>query len=186
METIIVSGLGRCGSSLVMQMLAAAGFEVTGEYPAFEDGRVNLPSTENLWSGEWNGKAVKVLDPHRSNLHLSNCKVIWLDRHIRQQAKSIAKFSQAMMGLKFSPDQIRELECSLVRDRAICLAMFKKSGRPLLELYFDDLIKRPVAEAVRLASFTGTNSRKMDGVVRKRSAECYPGLLEIELLASVA
>lgn len=34
--TIFVSGLGRCGSSMTMQMLDAAGIPCIGDYPAYE------------------------------------------------------------------------------------------------------------------------------------------------------
>ena len=63
MSTVIVSGLGRCGTSLVMQMLAAGGIDCYGPFPAYEPeglgmGR-DLPSLLAL------RKAFKLLDPHR-------------------------------------------------------------------------------------------------------------------------
>jgi hypothetical protein len=39
---IVVAGLGRCGTSLVMQMLAAAGLPCVGSFPDFEDDRTGI------------------------------------------------------------------------------------------------------------------------------------------------
>jgi len=185
-ETIIVAGLGRCGSSLVMQMLLAAGIPVTGENPAFEDERVNLPQAANLWDGEWRGKAVKVLDPHRCELPAHGAKVIWVSRDERQQALSIAKFWHSVAGLPY-PDrrQRRALESNLRRDRGVCTAIFLWKGLPLLALRFEDLLADPLRSASQIAAFVGTGDPEtMAAVVRPRKAECYPGLLEVELLGA--
>ena len=188
LKTIIVAGLGRCGSSLVMQMLAASGFEVTGEYPAFEDERVNLPSTANLWSGEWRGKAVKVLDPHRCDLHLvAGDLVIWIDRNVKQQALSTSKFGHLLAGLPlYRGRQLKQLEAGLERDRKVCLSMFRKSGRQMLVLNFEPLVTNPVFMSKMLANFVGGNADAMASVVRPRGPKCYPGLLELELLQGAA
>lgn len=186
-ETIIVAGLGRCGSSLVMQMLNAAGIPTTGEYPSFEDDRVNLLSTESLWSGEFKGRAVKILDPHRRDLHLNGCRVIWLRRNERQQARSIVKFFEAATGRECIQNRsaLRKLERSLVDDAQACKRVLRANKGPWMELSFEDLILKPQAAAQRLAEFTGGDAETMAAVVRKRGVECYPGLLEIDLLEAV-
>lgn len=183
METIIVAGLGRCGSSLVMQMLAASGFNMTGNYPAFEDARINQRSTKSLFFGEWKGKAVKVIDPHRYDLATDGCRIVWLSRNEKEQAKSISKFGNMMLGLpEYNRAELRKLEKCLKRDRLKCLQMFKRSGVPFVEISFERLVEKRGEEAYKIARFVGGNVVLMSKVIRDRTAKCYPGLLELELL----
>ena len=53
--TVFVCGHGRCGSSMVMQMLDAGGFPCFGEYPAYEPEEVGMKhgtaSTKNESQG---------------------------------------------------------------------------------------------------------------------------------------
>ena len=94
---IIVAGLGRCGTSLMMQMLDAAGVPCLGAYPAYEPSTVcfeNYP-VEILTTG----RAMKVLDPHRINLPvLTDHVVLWMDRAAKHQASSMAKLIGPMAG----------------------------------------------------------------------------------------
>lgn len=184
METIVVAGLGRCGSSLVMQMLAKTGIATTGEYPAFEDERINLPSTASLFAGEWKGKAIKVIDPHRCDLHLDGCRIIWLRRNERQQARSISKFGHMLAGVpEYTRTQLRRLERSLIEDGHKCKQLLRKHAKgPWMELNFDDLVTEPQKSVQRLAEFVGGDAEVMAAVIRNRKPECYPGLLEMELL----
>ncbi|MHB8286386.1 MAG: hypothetical protein ACYDD1_17175 [Caulobacteraceae bacterium] len=66
--TIIVSGLGRCGSSLTMQMLNAAGVHCVGSFPSFEGPECEAFQEGFITAERWAavaGRAVKLLDPHR-------------------------------------------------------------------------------------------------------------------------
>lgn len=184
METILVAGLGRCGSSLVMQMLAAGGVTVTGEYPAFEDERVNLPEASELWIGEWRGKGVKILDPHHaSSLPSMSARIIWVIRNGRQQALSVSKFWHLMAGLpRADRRQLRALEANLRRDRGTCVGIFLQKGFPVLPLRFEDLLAAPLSAAKQIVAFIGAgDAPAMADVVRPRGPECYQGLLEVEL-----
>ena len=58
MRTILILGLARSGTSLLMQMLEAGGYPCFGEGPGFEP---CMP--DDIPWNEVKGKAVKVLDP---------------------------------------------------------------------------------------------------------------------------
>jgi hypothetical protein len=167
-----------------MQMLAKTGIATTGEYPAFEDERINLPSTASLFAGEWKGKAIKVIDPHRCDLHLDGCRIIWLRRNERQQARSISKFGHMLAGVpEYTRTQLRRLERSLIEDGHKCKQLLRKHAKgPWMELNFDDLVTEPQKSVQRLAEFVGGDAEVMAAVIRNRKPECYPGLLEMELL----
>ena len=88
----IVSGFGRCGSSLVMQMLEAGGMPCSGEYPAFEDEAGNLLLADMLsldYMQTLEGKAVKLLDPHRGKIPKGpEYHVLGCSRDYGEQARS--------------------------------------------------------------------------------------------------
>ncbi|HWH75147.1 MAG TPA: hypothetical protein VNV16_12895, partial [Methylibium sp.] len=94
--TTIVSGLGRCGTSMLMQMLHRGGMPCLGPWPSFEvdEARATLAPK---FVAEHAGKAIKVLDPQRIGLP-ADVRVVWLDRDHRQQAKSHAKFLEILTG----------------------------------------------------------------------------------------
>lgn len=72
---VIVSGFGRCGSSMTMQMLAAGGIECLGEWPSFEHPKAL--KLDMAWLRAQEGKALKVLDPHRHRLPLALQEAGW-------------------------------------------------------------------------------------------------------------
>jgi hypothetical protein len=67
---ILVAGLGRCGSSLVMRLLDAAGVPTVGTFPAFEE--QTLPRDALGWVEAYAGRAVKVLDLSRVKIFSDN------------------------------------------------------------------------------------------------------------------
>lgn len=181
-QTIVVAGLGRCGSSLTMQMLASGGIPCVGRAPAFEDDRVkHTVAPEDIES--WRGKAVKVLDPHRVGLP-GDVKVIWCTRDAVQQARSHVKFTESLTTIRYSRDARRRLAGSLVRDTRICLQLI--APRPILILGFHQLILEPAATARRIAEFLDDmpfDQQLAAAVVRPRSDACAPDLsLELALL----
>ena len=186
---IIVSGLSRCGTSLVMQMLQAGGVAVTGEYPAFELVEFTGPR-ELSFLQKFKGHGVKIIDPHLFDWRgVPELKVIWLDRDPAEQAKSQIKFGAAVAGLPIQQTRamVRQWTRALRRDRPRCLALFKALGCETLFLSFERLVEAPLSAARELAEFTGAApAEAMAEAVRPRGPECYPGLLEIELLEGTA
>jgi len=150
----IVSGFGRCGSSLVMQMLAAGGYPTVGEYPAYE---VEAPEvlTEAFLAAH-DGMAIKVLDLHVYPLPVGPAyRVIWLDRDYRQQARSMAKFLGATVGACFDRADLGKLKRSYAADRPKVFAALFRMGARVLPLRFELLVGAPNTAALRLAQFLG-------------------------------
>ena len=91
---IMVAGLGRCGSSLVMQMLSAAGVPCIGTFPGFEvlDHHRHRADDPHAWAAIAARKAVKVLDPQLAPPPPGYAyRTIILQRDHAQQADSMLK-----------------------------------------------------------------------------------------------
>lgn len=175
--TIIVSGHGRCGSSLVLQMLKAGGINVTGEYPAFED---EVHTLDNAILPV--NTAVKILDPHTIKIKSGNYKWIWLNRDHTQQAKSMVKFIRGMAGLPIPESSWKDIAKSYIADTKECLEKIKKSGGELIILNFEDLLSSPLEQAKRIQKMIpNLDIDKAVNEVRKRKPENYKGFMEVDL-----
>lgn len=117
-KIIVVSGLTRCGSSLMMQMLHAGGCPVSCEHgneAISGEHSDQLSALREIAIGLADGKAIKCLDIHRFPLPPNKQYVIiWMKRDFKEQAKSIAKFMQMLLGVRESKKtMIRQFEKSL-------------------------------------------------------------------------
>ncbi len=190
----IVAGFGRCGSSLVMQMLAAGGIPTPySSYPSYE---VDFAHTR-VAIHDLHGGAIKVLDPHVNRPPVGpEYRWIWLDRDPVQQAKSMAKFLKAAMVEapaplppmpEFGPDQIAKLAEAFKRDRPKANGVMLKYTQPsgILKLRFEAILADPNFAAYSLNKFCGgrLDEAKMVAMVRLRSPECLPYLMEFEQMA---
>lgn len=179
---LLVSGFGRCGSSLVMQMLAAGGYPVTGEYPAYEDLAYN--GTGSCYPI---GRAIKVLDPHRNKIPHGRYRWIWIDRDPKQQALSTCKFAKCFIGLNIPTTQLASMELSYKTDRKKALSTIKKHSFThdnFLNLTFEGLITEPEKSSRIIAYYLREemNVQAMASVVfRDRTTKCFDGLLEVYL-----
>lgn len=88
---LFVTGLGRCGTTMVMQMLQAAGVPCAGTYPAFEDVPVTPSAVDHEWLAQQAGRAVKWIDPTVTRVRHANGAAIFLSRDPAEQAKSQLK-----------------------------------------------------------------------------------------------
>lgn len=185
-HTIIVAGLGRCGTSLVMQMLARGGIECIGQWPSFEHEAVRHHVDAGFIAAAA-GKAVKVLDPHRVGLP-GDVRVIWLDRDRREQARSQVKFVAALMGAHYDRAGRRRLEASLVADTHRCMRVIGQ--RPLMRLRFEVVIADPESISWQIQAFIGRDdfdAASAAQAVQPRSPECLPGLdMELSLMEHAA
>lgn len=183
--TIIVSGFGRCGSSLTMQMLARAGVRCAGRAPAYEDDRTG-PAWDAAVFDDYRGGAVKLLDPHRPwvDVPRGNYRCIWLDRDREEQAKSQAKLLETAMGLVVSKSDRNRLEGSLRIDRPKALGYLRRRG-PILELSFERLLVQPHDCAAAIARHVGQalDVEAMASVRIARHPACLEGMaLELSLI----
>lgn len=186
---IIVAGQGRCGTSLTMQMLDAAGVPCVGSFPAYETDASGIETFDPAHLAGLRGNAIKLIDP--ANLRVGdmpNHLVIWLDRNFREQAKSIAKFT----GGGINRSGMRILERSLRNDRERHRAVIGvPGGAPFLTLRFEDLIERPHMAAVSIASFLNEHGWSVEegdmlDAFIPRPASCLPGFLEPYLIERAA
>lgn len=175
----VVSGLGRCGTSMMMQMLAAGGVHCVGEHPAYEDPMASRIPLDDWWLDRCSGRAVKILDPHRGWRGMHGARFIWMDRDVKQQAKSQRKFLLALMGVNAKAGA---LAAGLRADRAKCMRLLVPYDRIMFS--FEDIISNPLASASRLTTyFPNIDIESAASVVHRRSTDCAPDMtLEASLL----
>ncbi|HSX21479.1 MAG TPA: hypothetical protein VLE97_01740 [Gaiellaceae bacterium] len=186
---VMVAGLGRCGTSLVMQMLHAVGFPCIGEWPAFEPTVSAKPMTAaDLVPIA--GHAMKRLNPQRIGIPGMTTRTIWLDRDPDEQAASMIQFARETEGVDMAPNRAskRRLVASLRRDRA--LAIVEIGRRPYLRLSFENLISAPQTAACNIVDFLGiapadTAKMSMCVVQRVNGAHAQP-TLAVELMLTTA
>ncbi|TDW63125.1 hypothetical protein EDF57_10680 [Novosphingobium sp. PhB55] len=186
--TILVTGLGRCGTSLVMQMLDAAGGPTIGAFPAFEEpAEVALRAYPERWSKLAAGKAVKILNPHLNPPPAQGSyRTIYLSRDFAEQAKSTLKFA----GAAASRADRRTMEVQLQTEhRQAHKALIQLGTGMYFNLPFEDLITRPLECARDIASFVSArrevplDPHVMAACVKPRDPACLPYLLELDLIA---
>jgi hypothetical protein len=164
-----------------MQMLHAAGFPVAGEYPSFECEEYNSGGAAPP------AGASKILNLECNPPPGGPYRWIWLDRNPAQQAKSQAKLLWELGGVRVSRHMVRALACSYAPGRKDSFEVMRRLGGPILALTFEEIITDPSGAAEKIGSFVGcTGVETMAKVVRNRSPECLPYLLENELLEGTA
>jgi hypothetical protein len=183
----IVSGFGRCGTSMVMQMLEAGGMPVTGEWPAFEVDEAMHPEALSMeWLQSMSGRAVKILDLQRGKLPAGLAyNIIWLDRDPEEQAKSQAKMLRTFMGIIISREARRNMQKSFGPDRIKAMKMIN-AAQPLalFELRFEEILANPQRFAESLAVLDERLDAEMMALaVVKRLPKCSEDMsLELMLI----
>lgn len=185
---LMVCGLGRCGSSLVMQMLKAGGLKVPGAHPYYE-------LTDDNGKLEWRDKydAVKWLNPGRKNIAPPpdrTYRCLWLTRDHFQQARSWIKYSKEKRGTepKSEVDAILKTMIKLRQQEKDSHALIRQvSCEPVPVLRFETILDNPSAVAKGLAIWADRplDADAMAMVVKPREPECYPTMLEGCLAPSV-
>lgn len=184
MEPIImVAGLGRCGSSLVMQMLSAGGVPCIGGYPGFEDlaHHEQRAQDPHAWAASSAGKAVKVLDPQRAPPPPGYAyRTIILQRDPTQQADSMLK----LIDYDRSRTMRRGMRASLSRDIPKMLQALPSDHR--CKLFFERILAEPTVAARAIAGHLRMelDVEAMARCVVPRGPRCLSGMLEHQLVAS--
>lgn len=189
---VVVTGLGRCGSSLIMRMLEAGGMPVVGTAPAYEEAAACIGRLRQDWLDRQQGRAVKVLDPLRAGISFREGRhvVILATRDPEQQAKSQFKFLQVM---GFAPASNRRARAALARSiaRDTSELRYAVARVPALIVRFDLLVRAPgpYAEALDIVLgrwFEGLHIRDAAGLVVPRSPLCAPSMqMELNQLADM-
>ena len=179
---IIVTGLPRSGTSMMMQMLAAGGIEVVADDERsaddsnprgyFEDQRVTRLGRDAAWLSEARGKAIKIVAPLIPLLPRSTpALVVFMDRPIQ----AVMRSQRAML-------ERLGREGSRLSDEALAAALTAHTRRAkawtataphadLLILSYDDVITHPDDAAARVVSFLG---RPLDAAAMAAAVD--PGL----------
>lgn len=189
-RTIIVAGLGRCGTSLVMRMLDVAGITTIGDRPDWEcmATQMRLEDDPEGWALAVQGRAIKLLDAHRHTLpQLGEFDLIWLYRDEREQAKSGLKLMASMFStIKPDRTQTRAWAAGLRRDTPRAIRSIEDAGAPrILSLRFEHILGDPFMSAHSICRHLGIDTaraREMASQVIPRGPECLPYMLELNLV----
>jgi len=188
---IVVAGMGRCGTSLMMQMLDAMGVSCIGSWPDYETDHSSIAGFDAAWFSTLHGQAIKILDPtNLPALNMPNHVVVWMDRDPKEQAKSQVKFLRACGATNPSNGQtVRALAANLRKDRLHQRARLGLPGRcPEMCVCFETLITEPAAATQALVSFlaahgwSGLYAPAAAAEVIARPPTCLPYFLEATLL----
>ena len=161
---VVVSGLPRSGTSLMMQMLAAGGIppltdrtrEADEDNPHgyLEFDAVRRLARDASWIAAARGRAVKVVCPLVPSLPLGHdYRVVLMVRDMHEVLAS----QRAMLGRRGADPAAADerlqpaFERQLDQARAWCVA----AGTPLLEVGHRDCIREPAAVAARVEGFVG-------------------------------
>ncbi len=186
---VIVSGYGRCGSSMLMNVLRAGGVEwATGAQELSGEHE----STWDAWLALQPGTAIKVLDPlapaHEPLDQMIGCRIFWLERNLTEQVKSYVKFSEAglITHVGVVPQRVRyparkkkELRSAFELDRPDSLERLRCAGDVVVMRYEDALaVPQQFAQAVAevLPEWPDFDVDAAAAVIHRRSPDCRPDL----------
>jgi predicted AlkP superfamily phosphohydrolase/phosphomutase/Tfp pilus assembly protein PilF len=179
LELVVVSGLPRSGTSLMMQMLQAAGVPILcdGERAADADNPAGyleweaikrIPSQPELMR-QAAGKAIKVVSPlvpHLPRTH--RYRIIFVDRPIEEVLQSQGKMREHRAAAH-SPDEAR-LSKVMAAHRGAILALLQNSPNvQLLVVPYPDLIANPSRWTAAVSEFLGSRApapEQMANVIR--------------------
>lgn len=176
---LIVAGLGRCGMTAMMNALAAGGIPCAGPPPAYEPPEAMFPITPE-WLAAQAGRAVKVLDPHRSRdaLRHLNRVVLFMRRDPVEQAKSQIKMAVTFAGGPHPGRHgIRRMAAAIQVDERHALH-FTAPHAGVLD--FEGLVTAPMVAMEAIASvlkeWWTLDAAAAAAVIHRRAAACKPDL----------
>jgi len=185
----VVSGFGRCGSSMVMQMLYAGGMPIDldrAKWPYIEDSRQTRRSDQS-WVAEYAGSVLKWLEP---SVYVPPTglpfQTIWLDRDLKQQAKSHVKFNRARgradIRERMHGQSFKQFMDGKRERRPAALEIWRRRG-PVLIMRYEGVKNDPLDSAKRMAEFTGheLDIDAMVAAVVDSQTKCRNDMLEVEL-----
>lgn len=184
---ILIAGLGRCGSSLLMQMLTAGG------WPAVDPEQAPWPSFEHpVNNGEGTlppdvSGVLKWLDPQRNRPPFERVRgSVFLTRDHKQQARSHLKFLRAV-GVPVDGARWQNIAGSFRGDERRALATLRSLG-PVMRTSFEALVSTPMAVLAEIAMAWPGDRMDIAAAaaqlrLRETGAAVLPYTLEERLLA---
>lgn len=174
-----VCGFGRCGSTMLMGMLAAGGLPpVAGaKHPPHE------VDASRLTAAQLTGRCVKVLafgHDFSPPPAAAAWRFVWLDRDPTEQAKSTIKLLVAageVNAADLRADAVEQLAAGYSRDRAQYLGVIRRHG-PVLTVTYERALSNPrrLARQLRAQIWPGLDVNAASAVVHRRDWRCLPDL----------
>jgi len=166
-EFLVVSGLPRSGTSLMMQMLARGGLPIMSDHQRAADADnpegyfeweeiKHLPANRAVIQ-QGTGHALKIVSPLLIHLPRElDYKIIFMNRPVAEIAASQRKMRERLSGKKMRAADSAEMEPLLAKHLQQTLAGLRAAKKvSLLVLDYHDLIFEPESSAQRVADFIG-------------------------------
>jgi len=166
---LIVTGLPRSGTSLLMQMLHAAGLPILSDDAReadednprgyFEYAPVKKLLTDSRWLAEARGKAIKIVAPLLFALPPAlPCRVILCERNLDEVLRSQERMLLRRQEPIPAPEHRRMLKAEYLRTLHRLKAMLaSRPATELLVLDYHAAVAGPLATAQKLNAFLGGN-----------------------------
>jgi|GEM_PF-1480634 len=184
---VVVTGVQRCGASLIMHMLDAGEFPViANDFLTYESRLAAGLPKEKQWLGSARGQAVKILDILNARPPAAYAfDFILVERDPKQNARSVIKTMAASR--QISPKE--ELDEALserikgnlaARHQEILSYLKRYNGCRILPVSFDETLNDPKKTAADINAFLGGNLNEsgMANAVIPRPPECLPYMLD--------
>ena len=164
-EVILVSGLPRSGTSMMMQMLAAGGLPIftDGNRSAddnnpkgyFESDLVKGLAKRNTWVHDCDGQVVKVVAPLVQFLPQGiHYKVIYMRRPMAEVLRSQSRMLERL-GEESAEIDDQQMARVLRQQAHSAISLLSLHQNPVLRLAYTDVLADPVAAAASLNQFLG-------------------------------
>ena len=177
---IIVSGLPRSGTSMLMKMLEAGGIEIASDeirtadddnpkgYYELEKVKELDKSEDKSWLTEFRGKAVKIISYFLKDLpKTNNYKIIFIERNLQEMIASQNKMlihRGEVVDPAGDEKMIKNFENHLQK---IKYMLGNEPHCELLYLNYSDVLKSPIKEVEKVNQFLGgyLDKEKMIGII---------------------
>jgi hypothetical protein len=180
-EIIIVSGLPRSGTSLMMQMLDLGGVEVVTDnirtadtdnprgYYEFET--VKTIKRDKSWLPQTRGKAFKMISQLLYDLPASeNYRIIFMERHFEEMLGSQEKMLQRLNRPGAPAEDIKRaytVHLERLRDW-----LRQQKNMAVLYVSYNDLVEQPAEQAKRVSQFLD-GKVNVEGMVKAVDPSLY-------------
>jgi hypothetical protein len=165
---IVVSGLPRSGTSMLMQMLEAGGVPVLSDAVRTPDasnprGYYELERVKRLraeadkaWLTDGQGKALKIISfllPHLPDVH--SYQVIFMLRPLPEIVASQNRMLEDLAQERGNANEAGLLESYDVHLASVRSFLASRPWFATLDVHYRDIVAQPAAEAIRIARFLG-------------------------------
>lgn len=166
-EVILVSGLPRSGTSMMMQMLAAGGLNIFTDGNRIADANnpkgyyeadlVKGLAKNNKWLHDCDGQVVKVVSPLVQYLPQTvDYKVIYMRRPVNEVIRSQNKMLERLG--EEAGNIADEQMAKVLRDQAhFAISLLTLHKNPVLRLSYAEVIADPIRSANQLNEFLGVD-----------------------------